>query len=77
MCKCKCKHSHSHCHKKHDDHCHEDPCKEKSFVIKKINGLRAIFGIPLEATIPVIFLKVSAADVKSVAEEDTATQFKA
>ncbi|GLJ02712.1 hypothetical protein C9414_12045 [Bacillus sp. Nf3] len=51
--------------------------KKKSFVIKKINGLRAIFGIPLEATIPVIFLKVSAADVKSVVEEDIATKFKA
>lgn len=46
--------------------------KKKSFVIKKINGLRAIFGILLEATIPVIFLKVSAADVKSVVEEDIA-----
>lgn len=73
MCKCKCKHSHSNCYKKHDDHCHEDPCKEKSFIIKKINGLRAISGILLEATIPITVLKVSAAAVRSVVEEDMAS----
>lgn len=74
-CKCKCKHSHSNCYKKHDDHRHEDPCKEKSFITKKINGLRAISGILLEATIPITVLKVSAAAVRSVAEEDTASHF--
>ncbi|WP_260981829.1 hypothetical protein [Bacillus pumilus] len=38
-------------------------------------GLRAISGILLEATIPIIILKVSAAAVRSVAEEDTASHF--
>lgn len=73
MCKCKCKHSHSNCYKEHDDHRHEDPCKEKSFIIKKMIGLRAISGILLEATIPIITLKVSAAVVRSVVEEDMAS----
>ncbi|AMM97362.1 hypothetical protein UP12_08375 [Bacillus pumilus] len=49
--------------------------KKKSFITKKINGLRAISGILLEATIPITVLKVSAAAVRSVAEEDTASHF--
>ncbi|WP_310023797.1 hypothetical protein [Bacillus pumilus] len=36
-------------------------------------GLRAISGILLEATIPIITLKVSAAVVRSVVEEDMAS----
>lgn len=75
MCKCKSKHSHSKCYKKHDDHHHIDPCEKRSFIIKKMIGLRAIFGIRQEATIPIIFLKVSAADVRSVAEKDIASHF--
>ena len=42
---------------------------KKKFYHKKMIGLRAIFGIRQEATIPIIFLKVSAADVRSVAEK--------
>lgn len=49
--------------------------KKRSFIIKKMIGLRAIFGIRQEATIPIIFLKVSAADVRSVAEKDIASHF--
>ncbi|MEW4102283.1 hypothetical protein Q0N76_05960 [Bacillus altitudinis] len=49
--------------------------KKRSFIIKKMIGLRAIFGILQEATIPIIFLKVSAADVRSVAEKDIASHF--
>ncbi|KPN13378.1 hypothetical protein AKG37_09550 [Bacillus australimaris] len=51
--------------------------KKKSFIIKKMIGLRVIFGILPEATIPIIVLKVSAADVKSVVEEDIAFHIKA
>ncbi|KMY19597.1 hypothetical protein FO510_11115 [Bacillus pumilus] len=47
--------------------------KKKSFIIKKMIGLRAISGILLEATIPIITLKVSAAVVRSVVEEDMAS----
>ncbi|MGW5978107.1 hypothetical protein [Bacillus altitudinis] len=49
--------------------------KKRSFIIKKMIGLRAIFGIRQEATIPIIFLKVSAADVRSVVEKDIASHF--
>ncbi|AVM23906.1 hypothetical protein FZC68_07080 [Bacillus pumilus] len=49
--------------------------KKKSFIIKKMIGLRAIFGILLEATIPIIILKVSVAAVRSVVEKDTASLF--
>ncbi|PIK28552.1 hypothetical protein CTV99_00345 [Bacillus pumilus] len=49
--------------------------KKRSFIIKKMIGLRAIFGILLEATIPIIILKVSAAAVRSVAEESIAPHF--
>ncbi|KEP25352.1 hypothetical protein C6W18_00015 [Bacillus sp. LLTC93] len=49
--------------------------KKRSIIIKKMIGLRAIFGILLEATIPTIILKVSAAAVRSVAEENIASHF--
>ncbi|VXB41349.1 conserved hypothetical protein [Bacillus altitudinis] len=49
--------------------------KKRSFIIKKMIGLRAIFGIRQEVTIPIIFLKVSVADVRSVAEKDIASHF--
>ncbi|PCK21433.1 hypothetical protein CEY02_08145 [Bacillus pumilus] len=49
--------------------------KKKSLVIKKMIGLRKIFGILLEATIPIIILKVSAAVVRSVAEKNIASYF--
>lgn len=49
--------------------------KKRSIIIKKMIGLRAISGILLEATIPITVLKVSAAAVRSVAEEDTASHF--
>ncbi|MGN7377363.1 hypothetical protein ACTHPL_04185 [Bacillus altitudinis] len=49
--------------------------KKRSFIIKKMIGLRAIFGIRQEVMIPIIFLKVSAADVRSVAEKDIASHF--
>lgn len=43
MCKCKCKHSHSNCYKKHDDHRHVDPCKEKKFYHKKDDWFESDF----------------------------------
>ncbi|EKF34532.1 hypothetical protein BA1_14846 [Bacillus xiamenensis] len=49
--------------------------KKRSLVIKKMNGLRKIFGILLEATIPIIILKVSAAAVRSDAKKDIASHF--
>lgn len=46
-----------------------------SHIIKKIIGLRATSGILLETTTPIIILKVSALNVRSVVEEDIASHF--
>ncbi|PRR92555.1 hypothetical protein C6W21_03880 [Bacillus sp. NMCN1] len=47
--------------------------KKRNLIIKKMIGLRAISGILPEATIPITVLKVSAAAVRSVVEEDMAS----
>ncbi len=44
--------------------------KKRSHIIKKMIGLRVIFGILQEATIPIIILKVSVANVRSVVKRN-------